>query len=615
MPERRRRRGARRRRRLLVAGGVLAGCVVLAVAWFGWTARHVYDDLSTARTEGRTLRDALAEGDVDRARRALRAFQEASDDAASATDSLPWSAAAWVPFVGDDTAALATVSDVLADVGRTGVAPLLDSAEQVTARAYSPTDGQFPIEQIAAVEEPATLGHAAFVDGVRRLAEHDPGDLVGPLATAYLDLTTQVSEAEEALATAERASRLMPTFLGGNGERNYLYVFQNNAESRSGGGLPGNVSLVRAVDGKVEIVEQSSGAAFGQRKSPVLPLSPDERALYGEGLGTYFLNANFNPDVPRAAELWGARWEEIYGGTVDGVFTIDPVTLSYLLEATGPVTVSGVELGAGNVVEVVESAVYLNQPDPALQDEFLNDVAKEVFDTFAAGAGDQIGVIRALVRGVDEGRVRIHSFDEDDQAVVAGTTIAGELAGTDPRRPQVGVYLNDGTGSKMSYYLDYEVDVAAVTCTRDRQRLLGRMRITSDTPSDVASAAPGGDRVRRRARRRGRARPAGRRHPRDGPPRRRDRRGDPRRRAPRAAGPRAPRRPPRAPRLAPAQPGGDPRPHLADEHRPRPGRRRRRLRHPRPPTADRVLDSPLRLLTPRSPLALVARTPAPPVVE
>ena len=39
----------------------------------------------------------------------------------------------------------------------------------------------------------------------------------------------------------------------------------------------------------------------------------------------------------------------------------------------------------------------------------------------------------------------------------------------------------------MSYYLDYEVDVAAVGCVRDRQRLLGRMRITSDAPSDAAS--------------------------------------------------------------------------------------------------------------------------------
>ena len=487
MPERRRRRGARRRRRLLVAGGVLAGCVVLAVAWFGWTARHVYDDLSTARTEGRTLRDALAEGDVERARRALVAFQEASDDAADSTGSLPWAAVAWVPFLGDDTAALATVSDVLADLGRTGVAPLLDSAEQLTARAYAPTDGQFPIERIAALEEPATRGHDAFSEGVARLGEHDPGDLVGPLAAAYVDLRTQVGAGEEALATAERASRLMPTFLGGEGERHYLYVFQNNAESRSTGGLPGSVSLVQAVDGQVEIVEQSSGAAFGRRETPVLPLSPDEQALYGDGLGTYFLDANFTPDMPRAAALWGARWEERFGGRVDGIFTVDPVTLSYLLEATGPVTVSGVELGAGNVIETVESSVYLNQPDPALQDEFLNDVAKKVFDTFAAGRGDQVGVIRALVRGVDEGRVRIHSFDEGDQAVVAGTAIAGELLGPDPRRPQVGVYLNDGTGSKMSYYLDYEVDVAAVGCTRDRQRLLGRMRITSDTPSDVTS--------------------------------------------------------------------------------------------------------------------------------
>lgn len=461
--------------------------VVVLGGWALWTARGVYADLQTAEQQARVVRAALGEGDVERAERALGQLREASDSAADRTDSLPWAITERVPFLGDDAAALATVSSVLSDVARDGVEPLLASADKVTGDAYAPSGGQFPLERIAALEEPAEQANAAFVEATQRLAEHDPGDLLGPLSTAYLGLRDQVSAGAEALDVAARAARLMPSFLGAEQSRRYLYVFQNNAEARSGGGLPGNVSLVEAKGGAVDIVEQAAGGSFSRRDQPVLPLTAEEEALFGTQLGTFFLDANFTPDLPRAAELWRAHWEERFGGQLDGVFTVDPVTLSYLLDATGPITVQGVELNATNVVDVVESLVYLNQPDLALQDEFLNDVAETAFDAFADGAGDPVGLIRGLVRGVDEGRVRLHSFYADDQAVVAGTAIAGELTPSDPSRPQVGVYLNDGTGSKMSYYLKHRVEVAALSCQRDRQRLSGQLVLTSTAPPDAAS--------------------------------------------------------------------------------------------------------------------------------
>ena len=109
----------------------------------------------------------------------------------------------------------------------------------------------------------------------------------------------------------------------------------------------------------------------------MLELGEDERTLYGRQLGTYFLDSNFTPDFPRASELWRARWQVEFGEDIDGVFTVDPVTLSYLLEGTGPVRVGAVVLTAQNVVQVVENLVYLNIPDPGQQDEFLNAVAKQ----------------------------------------------------------------------------------------------------------------------------------------------------------------------------------------------------------------------------------------------
>lgn len=485
MPERRRRRrGARRRRRILIGAGITAAVLTLAGVWFAWVAQQVYSDLRDAERDARVLTDAIGEGDAERAREVLRDFQSSSRSAADRTDSVTWSVFEKVPFFGDDAQALSAVSEVLSNLGTEGVEPLVDSAEKISARAYAPKGGQFPLEAIAALEEPATRSHAAFEAASQELAGHDSENFVGPLAEAFDGLRLQVDAAEVALDTAARASRLMPAFLGADGDRDYLYVFQNNAEVRSTGGLPGNVSLVSASNGQVEITRQASGAQFGEADEPVLPLTDEERSIYGRQLGTYFLDANFTPDFPRASELWRARWEQAFDDDIDGVFSVDPVTLSYLLEATGPVTVNGVQLDTTNVVRVVESLVYLNVTDPLQQDAFLNAVAKTVFDTFAGGAGDPVRVIRALYRGVAEGRVRIHSFTETDQAQVAGTEIAGELPVESGRNPHVGVYLNDATGSKMSYYLQYAVDVAAVSCADDRQSLRGRMVITSDTPPD-----------------------------------------------------------------------------------------------------------------------------------
>jgi hypothetical protein len=473
--------------------------VAVAIAWFAWVAQQVYSDLRDVRNDARVLSEAIGEGDAERAQEMLARFQESSNAAADGTDSLTWSVLERVPFYGDDARALAAVSEVLSGLGEEGVKPLVDSAVKVSARAYSPEAGQFPLADIAALEQPATQSYEAFHAASGELAAYDTSTLVDPLARAFDGLRVQVDTAEVALETAARASRLMPAFLGADGERNYLYVFQNNAEVRSTGGLPGNISLVNAKEGRVQIARQASGAQLGESPRPVLPLTDEERSVYGRQLGTYFLDANFTPDFPRASDLWRARWQDEFGGAIDGVFTLDPVTLSYLLEATGPVRVNGVELDTTNVVRVVENLVYINVPDPLQQDEFLNAVAKKVFDTFASGTGDPVRVIQALYRGVADGRVRIHSFTEADQGVIDGTEITGELPVESGRNPHVGVYLNDATGSKMSYYLQYSVDVAAVSCTDEKQELLGRLEISSKTPPNpelLPEAVSGFDAVR-----------------------------------------------------------------------------------------------------------------------
>ena len=143
---------------------------------------------------------------------------------------------------------------------------------------------------------------------------------------------------------------------------------------------------------------------------------------------------------------------------------VDPVAVSYLLESIGALQVEGRDLTALTVVAEVEHLAYLRYGDQVSQDAFFNAVADAAFDLFASGQGDPVQLVEGLIRGVNERRILMHSFEPDEQAVIDGTTIAGEITDPGTDIPQVGVYLNDGTGAKMSFFLDHEVQVTSASC-------------------------------------------------------------------------------------------------------------------------------------------------------
>ncbi len=466
--------------------------VLLAVAtWCGWSAWTAANDLREVERAAERVRSELVAGDAEGAARALADYQAAADGAVDRTDGAAWWVAERLPLLGDDAAGVAVAAQVLADVGRDGLPPLVDAADTVTAREFQPDDSTFPLETIAAMRRPARQSEQAFDDAAAGLDDVDSTGFLAPIRQRYDALDDLVREARATLGSAYRAAEIMPELLGADRPRRYLLVMQNNAELRSTGGLAGSLSLIRARGGSVDIVEQEAAANFHRREAPVLPLTAEERRVFGDVLGTYLVDANLTPDVPRAADLVRARWEEVTGVGVDGVFFVDPVAVSYLLAATGPIDVPGHgSVTAGTVVAQVENEVYLTTEDRDAHDDFQHAVAEAVFDTFAEGKGDPAAIISGLVRAVDEGRVRLHSFVPQVQQQIAGTDIAGELPDEPTEQPTVGVYLNDSTESKMSYYLHYDVDMRARSCTDGVQELVGSVELFSDTPDDVRLLPP-----------------------------------------------------------------------------------------------------------------------------
>lgn len=480
---------------VLVVGGAI---VALLVVWTAWTGWRTADDLSEVEHSALLLRQELEQGDPDGAARALQRYRASAESARSRTDGPTWWVVERLPVLGDDAEAVATAARVLDDLGNDGIPQLVDAAGLVAARSFNPQDHQFPLDTIASVSTPAHQSERAFDEAARELEGVDDESLTGPVATSFTELRDIVLSARTTLGSAYRAADLMPQLLGADGARDHLLVFENNAELRSLGGLAGSVSRIHADDGEVHIIEQEGTSKYGPLERPVLPLTPGEGRVFGPTLGQWFMNASMTPDATRAASFAAARWQREVGGDIDGVFFVDPVAVSYLLTATGPVDVPGYgPVTSADVVAKVENQIYLTAEDRAAQEDFQNAVAKAVFDAFAAGRGDPVAVIRALATGVAEGRIRMHSFVDAEQEHIAGTEIAGELAGENGPA-QVGIYVNDALESKMTYYLEYEADAIARSCSGYAQEVAGSIRLTNAVPPrlrvppTVSGIFPGG---------------------------------------------------------------------------------------------------------------------------
>ncbi len=355
-------------RRFRYALGGVGLLLLLTVVWVGYQVWQVNRDLNAAVNHGAAFQDAVAAGDAAAIDHELKALQEASAAAEERTSGPTWSVLTRLPVFGDDARGVRVVSQVVDDLATDGLEPLVAVQDQLGD--LLPKDGKVPLEAVASLEEPVAQAEQAMNEADAELAREDSSGYTGRLKAKYRDLQEKVGNAADAMTSARIAVDVLPAMLGGEVEpRHYLLAFQNNAEVRGTGGLPGRG---RGIERPGRRQARDPAATSPARRSAETPSHgpvPD-----GGGAGALRrraghllpLDANMTPDVPRAAELMLARWEQRFPNKpVDGVLMVDAVAISYLLEATGPVRVGDVELTGDNVVEELLHKSYPACPDPA----------------------------------------------------------------------------------------------------------------------------------------------------------------------------------------------------------------------------------------------------------
>ena len=460
--------------------------VLFVIGWIGVRGFLAYDHLASAQKQAPEIAQNI--GDLSAATAALDEVGRHTSAARDLTSDPLWRGAEDVPWVGPQLAAVADAAAAVDDVVTGTAKPIAGVADGFGVEAFVPVDGRIDASVFAALAGPAEDGARVAASARDDLEAIDRAPLVAPLADAVDTLDGLLSEVASGTDALSRASRLLPSMLGADGPREHLLLVQNNAEWRSLGGIVGASTLLRTDKGAIELDGQLASGDFDRYDESVLDLG-EYASLYGAKPGRYIQNVTQVPDFSLTARL-AQEFAKREGRDVTSVMSIDPVALSYLLEATGPVRLpTGDELTSDNAVQLLLNEVYLRYEDPRQQDAFFASAAGAVFTAMTSGQVDPGALISALGRAGSEHRLYLWSANEDDEKVLSGTTLAGAPPASDADTARFGVYFNDGTGSKMDYYMTSDVRLGWSGCgTGTTPRTLSlTVSLTNDAPADAAS--------------------------------------------------------------------------------------------------------------------------------
>lgn len=455
--------------------------VIAFGCWLAYEAVKARSNLEQARAAVGEARESLLKGNPEETTEWVDKAQSHATDARDATHSLPWAISAAVPWLGSPFKTGQQIADVVyglvADVlqpsadiaealspdrllegGRVNIQILRDSAPKLNEISESATNLE---NQSHAISKPA---YSSALAGARILLQEQSAKVTGLLR--YTDL----------------AAKLAPSMMGADGPRSYFMAFQTNAEARGTGGLLGGFGILRFDNGKPTVDKLAANTELRETAGSV-DLGPDFAAQYGfANPFTDFRNSNFSPHFPYAAEIWRSMWAKQSGTNVDGVIAIDPVALSYILGAVGPVVMpDGERITKDNVVELTESTVYSRFPtDQVARKQYLQDVASEVVKKVTGRVESPRQLLDALGKAVSERRIAVWSAVPAEQQLLEQTPLAHAVP--DDSAPLAQVFVNNLGGNKLDYYLRRKIEYAADGCSGETRKSTITVTLSNTAP-------------------------------------------------------------------------------------------------------------------------------------
>ena len=461
-------------RRAFVIGGVCIAAVAAAGAATPAMASNVIDDLKTRAGSVSDLLnqtiDAFKGLDFQQAYElALKTSDEVKDFDAQLQGPL-WGAAELVPVLGGDVKAARTLVDMLGNLIDEALIPMSQtlSGFSVDQLVHKDGDGQTQVDLatlqtlVNAVKQamPAVSDAVDTLEGIGELHVPQLASVVESAKEKVSPLTGKMDKIGEILD-------VFPNMLGASGDRVYVVVAQNNVEIRSTGGFAGQCCRVAVSNGIISLGEVHAIYDFiPNNEWACVDLTDEELALYGNSVGYMAGNTGCIPDFPRVCDIWNQLWATYQGEYVNGFIALDPIFLQMLMGLTGGAYMyDGTLMDGANTVRVLLHDTYWNyMDDPNAMDAYFSAAASTALDCIMENLGSMslTGLMQVINDGIDGYHLLAWFADASEQSVFEGLGATGEVK-LDPAAPQLGIYVNNESWSKIEWWLNMDFAMSGPT--------------------------------------------------------------------------------------------------------------------------------------------------------
>ena len=455
-----RKNGGFRPRRKYVIVGVLIALVLCCAVTGGLLARSAISVKSRASQvidQARVLKKALKDGDATALDASLSEITDGITYIDSEVHSPLWNVAAILPVVGDDIKSVQALGTVSVELVNDALIPVANSLSGVKFSDLI-QDQTVNLPVVSAFSSAIVNAAPAIKNASASISELPEPHL--PQVKAIFDKVGKpLTAAGELITKVEPFVELLPQMLGANGTRSYLFIAQNNSELRSTGGLPGSWGLMTVTNGKIELgdfitILHQEGLKVSATEEEITRLCPT--------IHTDPAQVNFTPNFVRVGEMSREYWSQMGYGDVDGVVAIDPIFLQRLLSLTGGYTAGKglVRTGENASKTLLSDAYWMYGDDNSAQDEFFSSVASSAFKQVINNLGG-VGptkLFKVFLDSAKDGHLLIWMADADEEKMVDGLGASGAIS-TDSTKPELGVYINDDTYSKISWYASVKTQI------------------------------------------------------------------------------------------------------------------------------------------------------------
>ena len=297
---------------------------------------------------------------------------------------------------------------------------------------------------------------------------------------------------QEISAAGLELAPALPSALGMDGTRSYLFCGLNDAELFGSGGAPLSGLVVQLDQGEPTIpVSGSVSTDLNPGNEPYPWDVSGGLPWYRPGAEYPFANSNFHPDFRVSGTNMQAAWNALDLAEVDGVITIDVVAVAAVLSATGPVTTQAFgEVSADNVIRTVLVDAYRDYPEFPPESNLARQAGNaELQDLVIERLRDPrtaLRAVRALWDVIPGRHVQAHMADPALQATV--TALGAEGALSQPSGDVLGVFLQSGP-SKLAVFQEQRIERRVQLAADGSAQVRQRVRFTNSVPEGLAGDA------------------------------------------------------------------------------------------------------------------------------